>query len=119
MAIRIAIGSGQCASGLKSRNKTLRKLCGRVLDRLDGLRALSAEQLRDLPESTELEWLEQKRVLINIFRESQQDSVVLVVVQGFFPTWWLPTYISADGVGHIFAEGVVVTPDGRVDNRFR
>ena len=86
------------------------------MDRLEGLRALSAEQLRTLPsESTELEWLERKRVFINTFREPLENSVVLVVVQGFLPTWWLPTYISAEGVGHIFAEGVVVTPDGGVN----
>ena len=91
-------------------------LCGRVLDRLHGLRALSADQLRSLPpENTELEWLGRGRVVIITYRESQHDSEVLVVVQGFLPTWWLPTYISTAGVGHIVAEGIVVMPDGRVD----
>jgi hypothetical protein len=30
------------------------------------------------------------------------------------PTFWLPTYISLHGVGHLVAEGLIFSSDGSV-----
>jgi hypothetical protein len=38
----------------------------------------------------------------------------LLVVSAAVPTFWLPTYISLHGVGHLVAEGLIFSSDGSV-----
>lgn len=111
---RIAIGMASCRE-INTKDKTLRAVCDRVLQKLEHLKRLNASQLNILKvEEQEMEVLDGKEVHLTTYCESTSDNQTIVVVQAFYPTWWLPNYISLSGVGKMLAEGVVATSDGKV-----
>ena len=115
MTFRIAIGSCRCADGVVSRNSFRRELCSRILARLDRLRSLTPEALASLPaSSSEVERIGSRMATLTTYRDKLETGDSLVVVQGFLRSWRFPTYIGSAGVGYMYAEGVLVGPDGRV-----
>lgn len=114
-SLRIAFGSGRCADRAKSSNHTLRGLCARVVAVVEYLKLLQAPVLRALPKvATESQRIDGRLAYLTTYREELDKQRTLVVVQGYLPTWWLPTYISSGQIGHIVAEGLVVSPEGQI-----
>lgn len=115
MGLRIAIGSCRCIDGLKSSNPKVTELCSRILARLDRLYVLPSDLLIALPETTtETERIGEQTVVLNTYCDKLETGGTLIVVQGFLPSWRFPKYFGPAGMGHMFAEGVLVTPNGQV-----
>lgn len=111
----MAFGEGSCASGAKSRDARVRELCGRIKARVAALRIRPAEHLRLLPESsTEKERIDGRLIILNTYADPTPSGELIVVVQGFLPTWRFPNYIGIAGIGRMYAEGLVVSPQGGV-----
>ena len=59
--------------------------------------------------------LEGRQVFLTVYKEYTSDGELLIAIQGFMPTWWFPNYISYSGVGKMFSDGVLVTPQKMID----
>jgi len=115
MGLRLAIGSCRCTDGLKSSNPKVKELCSRIVTRLNRLRALPGEILITLPEtSAETERIEGQVIALNTYCDRLETGDTLIVVQGFLPSWWFPKYFGPAGIGHMFAEGILVTQSGAI-----
>lgn len=110
---RISLGAASC-DGYERRSGVERDVCERLITQLETLQRLSVDQLSSLPnERTETIHVEDKQILMTIYKTSLSSGELLLVVQTFLSTWWLPTFFSANGVGKIFVEGIVVQ-DGKI-----
>ena len=115
MTFRIAVGSCRCADGITSRNSLRRELCTRILARLDRLRSLSPDALAALPpSSSDMERIGGRTATLSTYRDKLETGDALVVVQGFLRSWRFPTYVGSAGVGYMYAEGVLISTDGRI-----
>ena len=110
---RISLGSASC-DGFERRPRDERVLCEYLLVKLQWLRSLSPTQLEQLREEEFEDYLiDGKRALISVYRE-KIDAGLLLVVQGFLPTWKFPTYFSISRVGKVFVEGLLLNSDGHL-----
>lgn len=111
--MRIALGSCSLASAARSSNPCARALGERLAEKLAQLRTVTAAAIARFPEvSTDTEKSDGQSVLFHTHRCAMDADEVLVVLQGFYPSWNRPNYIGTDGVGHLIAEGLVFGPDG-------
>ena len=115
MGLRLAVGSCRCADGALNKDSRVRELCSRIVARISVIRTLSPEYLVVIPMlRSEEERIEGSPVHLNTYRDQLPGGEHLIVVQGFLPSWRFPNYIGTSGVGHMYAEGVVVAPTGQV-----
>ncbi len=115
MGFRLAFGDGCCSSGARSTDQNVRELCARIVARREALRSRPSEQLRSLPEcQTERERVNGRLVVLNTYAARVPSGELLLVVQGFLPTWRFPNYIGVTRIGRMYAEGLVVATDGSV-----
>ena len=106
---RLAIGSGRCKDHAVKRPYGMEYLCRGVVARLEKIKSIKFDQLASLPEENYEEELHERQLLqFTTYNHALSDGSRLLVVQGFFPTWKWPTYISLRGVGHIVAEGLII-----------
>jgi hypothetical protein len=61
------------------------------------------------------ESIEGRTVRFEMIREPNIDGSSIVVVRAFFWSWSSPTWISLRGVGHMFADGFILAPDGTIE----
>jgi hypothetical protein len=95
----------------------VRELCSRILRRISELRELAPAALRDYSEAHERECLDNDHVAhFVISRQTLETGEFLVVVQGFVPSWRYPNFIGYAGIGHMYAEGLIVDEHGAVRN---
>lgn len=114
MSFRIAIGSASCNNSILRKNVYYNHVCKGIEARLHTLKNLTPEQLSGLDAGNDgVEKFSGKPVYFTLFKEKVKEGT-LFVVQGFVSTFKKPTYFSFKGVGHIVAEGIVVTPKGSV-----
>lgn len=112
---RIAIGSGRCADGARSGDASVRELCARLTERIAALRTQPAARLRELaPVNVEREKLGEREAVLITYRDELAGGSFLVAVQGFVPSWRFPKYFGGAGIGHMYAEGLVVSSEGVV-----
>ncbi len=45
-----------------------------------------------------------------------EGGTLLVVAQAFYPTFRFPNYISTNGIGKVFADGILVKNDGKIED---
>jgi len=84
-----------------------------LIARLETLRARDGSFLQSLPPySKAVEMIEGRAVTFETIREPYVDGNIIVVVRAFFHTWSSPTWLSFAGVGHMFADGLIVNADG-------
>jgi hypothetical protein len=115
VSFRIAIGGCSCADGLKSRDPRKRELCARILQRIERLKFLTIDGLAALPSTqSESERIDGRHVALTTFLERLSSGAIIIIVQGFLPSWRFPTYVGTRGVGHIVAEGLVIDPSGAI-----
>ena len=115
MPLRIAIGSGRCADGVKSGDPNVRELCQCLTAKLATLQVEPAERLRSLePTNAEHVRLSDREGILQTYRDDLGDGSCLIVIQGFVASWRFPRYFGGAGVGHMYAEGVVVSTGGTV-----
>jgi hypothetical protein len=112
---RIAFGVASCKDNT-SKNPLVKDICKLVAEKLEILRALSYEQARIFDqEETEFYNLGGKEALLTIYKETV-DEDIFIVVQVFQPTWFFPNYISTNGIGKLYAEGLVYRKNGQVES---
>ena|ERR1700730_9635895 len=105
---RISLGSASC-DGHERRDGIERGACEQLLAQLEALERLSVAQLGNLPEKTiRTVHIKGKSVSLATYKKGLGSDELLLVVQAFVETWWFPTYFSANGIGKMFAEGIVV-----------
>jgi hypothetical protein len=77
-------------------------------DRLPGdLSAFPQEEFRP-------ELVENQEVTFGRLKEVLDDGGTLVVFTALIHTWSRPTFLSLGAVGRVYAEGLVVSADGRI-----
>jgi hypothetical protein len=108
---RISFGTGSCSGS--RRNATLTGLCAEIRARLDRYAVLSQAQIDAVDEQTEELRIAGKRAELTLFRQVI-DAGTLLVVQGYVPTFWFPTFIGSGGIGHVLAEGIVIDAEGQI-----
>ncbi|WII72749.1 hypothetical protein QJS83_02550 [Bdellovibrio sp. 22V] len=110
---RISFGGASCVE-CRARSAEETSLCEVVLMRLEHIKALSFEQLKNFPEE-EYENFDIKGIqtALTIHRCDLDEQSILIVVQVFLPTWKFPTYFSVNGVGKMFADGIIVNKNGQ------
>lgn len=90
----------------------MRELCTRLTVRLARLKALPPRVLATLPRiATDVERIGRRTVAIHTYRDTLETGDTLIVVQGFMRSWRFPNCIGAAGIGHMFAEGIMVRLD--------
>jgi hypothetical protein len=73
--------------------------------------------LRAVPENHELELHAQGRLIsASVHRHALPSGDALVVWTAFVHTWSRPTYLSLGAVGRLFAEGLIITRSGDVQD---
>lgn len=90
-------------------------ICSRLLARLSALEDLARGNQPSIPK----EWVETERigehhVEFAVIRRDLDDDETLVVVRAFAHTLRSANYLALGAVGHVRADGFVVTRDGNV-----
>lgn len=81
------------------------------------MKSLSFDQLKKFPEEDFENFdVAETRAALTIYKRNIDEQSILIVVQAFFPTWKFPTYFSFDGVGKIFADGIIANKNGKKEN---
>jgi hypothetical protein len=114
MAFRIAIGPCKC---VKPYRAAIQKLACEILDiRLAQWRGRLPQDLAALPgDHYELEHVEGHRITFATHKRTLPDESTLVVFSALVHTLSWPTFISLGAVGRCYAEGLLVAPDGKVE----
>jgi hypothetical protein len=116
MSLRIAIGPCRCRHRFfPHRHRVVRQACAELEKRLQHYQALGytglASVARDHAEVVELE---SGAAHFFMHKVDLSLSETLLVLGAAVPTFWLPTYISLHGVGHLVAEGLIFSSSGDV-----
>jgi hypothetical protein len=94
----------------------LSTICQHVLARLKELESASFQELAARPEFETVDTEVSGRMIrYNTYRATAPDGTVLIVVQGWYPTWKFPTFISFQVVGHMVADGFIKHPNGQAE----
>jgi hypothetical protein len=108
---RISFGTSACIKN-KSNDVLAKEVCKEVLEKISQIKALNFEQVGRLPsEEMEIKNIKGKEVAYSTYKQDLGNGV-LIVVQAFIPTLIFPNYISFNGVGKIYAEGIIFSQEG-------
>lgn len=112
MGFRISFGSASCKD-FDGRSLTAQKACELVLANLERLKQLTPDQLKGVPACYVENFRESSRTItLTTYKEVLRTGEILFVSQGFYSTFWCPTFFSTSGIGRIFVEGLVLTNAG-------
>ena len=114
MTFRIGLGSSSCRQR-ELPDPFLSEVCRELLRRLDAIALRVASELETIP----IEWHEEatvrgRSVSFSLHKKILDSGDTLVVMQSFAPSWRWPTYFSVKAIGHVFAEGLLVSSQGNV-----
>jgi hypothetical protein len=113
MPFRIAIGDCSCDEPL--RHDLDRQVCAFLRESIGRWRARLPQELSAFPrESHEELGIDERPAIFGLYRQELDSERVLLVFQVFVHTWRRPTFISAEGVGRMYAEGLIVESDGTI-----
>ncbi|MGH9793726.1 MAG: hypothetical protein ACRD5G_03045 [Candidatus Acidiferrales bacterium] len=113
MSFRIAFGRCNCQEPY--RDPIQAKACGAINLRLANWRARLPSDLAAVPtEAHEYELVEGHRITFGIHRHEMESGHTLVVFQALVHTWVWPTFLSLGAVGRVYAEGLLVSRAGSV-----
>ncbi|MEM9555699.1 MAG: hypothetical protein AAGC60_15695 [Acidobacteriota bacterium] len=115
MSFRIALGECRCKEPFKEGAETIAcELIGELLDRW---RDRLPQDLGAVPiEAYEEHLVEGWRLTLGTHRVARDEGGTLVVFQVFVHTWKRPTFFSFGAVGRMYAEGLLVSEDGVVQD---
>ena len=115
MASAFRLAFGRCSCGEPQSDPLRRAICDELLARLGMLRKRLPNAGFQLPAyADEVQSILGRDVRFETIREDLSDQDVLVVVRAFVHSWRRPTWVSLSGVGHMFAEGLLVKSNGQV-----
>jgi hypothetical protein len=114
MAFRIAIGRCDCRAPYGS--AVDESACNAIREKLVGWRGRLPADVAAVPiESFEEQIIDGHNVTFGTYRIGASAGGTLIVFQALVHTWSRPTFLSIGAVGRMYAEGLLVTNDGRVE----
>jgi hypothetical protein len=106
---------GRCSCREPQSDQLRRAICDELLARLGILRKRLSNACFQLPAyADEVQTIQGREVRFETIHEDLPDQNMLVVVRAFVHSWRRPTWVSLSGVGHMFAEGLLVKSNGQV-----
>ena len=116
MASIFRVAIGRCSCSEVQPDVMRRTVCDELMRRLNELRESGAGHIAKLPAYSEAtEMLEGRPVRFETICEPYPNAEAIVVVRAFFKAWSRPTWVSFKGVGHMFANGLIVRTDGAIE----
>ena len=113
MNFRIAIGTCSCKGS--SRDPIQQVACGAVQASREAWRARLPADLGAVPlEQLEPVVVEGTRMTLGTYKLPLDTGQTVVAFQALVHTWSRPTYLSLGAVGRLYAEGLLVSPEGDV-----
>ena len=114
MAFRIAIGRCDCQPPY--RNAVEEHVCKAIQERLANWRSRLPADVAAVPtELFEEHFVDGHRVTFGTYKLELSAAEMLVVCQALVHTWSRPTFLSIGAVGRMYAEGLLLTSEGRVE----
>ena len=115
MPFRIGIGSCSCRAAPKVVGDA--EACEWITTQREEWRGRLPEDLSAVPENHQLELHAQGRLIsASVHRHALPSGDAVVVWSAFVHTWSRPTYLSLGSVGRLFAEGLIITHAGDVQD---
>jgi len=116
VGFRIAIGPCRCRHRLfPPRHRTLQEACVELEKRLQVYEERGAAAVDSAPrDHAEVVTLPSGLAHFFTYKVELSLTETLLVVSAAVPTFWFPTYISLQGVGHLVAEGLIFSANGSV-----
>ena len=113
MSFRIAIGRCDCRKPY--RDAIQEKVCEAIANQLTRWRTRLPGDLEALPkESFGDQHIDGHRVTFGTYKVPVSTGDTLVVFQALVHTWSRPTFFAIGAVGRMYAEGLLVAPNGEV-----
>lgn len=113
MGLRLAIG--QCNCRRPYSDDIQRYACDAIEAHLDAWRPRLPADLGSIPrQAFETREVDGHTLIVAVHRDAREDGACLVVCQVFVHTWNKPTFLTIGRVGRIYAEGLLLLPDGTV-----
>jgi hypothetical protein len=114
MAFRIAIGRCECQPPY--RNAVEEQVCKAIQERLANWGSRLPADVAAVPtELFEEQFVGGYRVTFGTYKLELSAAEKLVVCQALVHTWSRPTFLSIGAVGRMYAEGLLLTSEGRVE----
>lgn len=114
MMFRIAIGRCDCQPPY--RDAVEEGVCKEIHNRLATWRGRLPGEVAAVPvEYYEEQQIEGHRVTFGTHRQEVNGAETLVVCQALLHTWSRPTFLSIGSVGRVYAEGLLVGRDGKIE----
>jgi hypothetical protein len=114
MAFRIAIGQCNCQPPYS--NGVEEFVCKAIHEKLTIWRSRLPAEAGAVPtESFEEQLVDGHRITFGTYKLGVSADETLVVFQALIHTWRKPTFLSLGTVGRMYAEGLLITSDGRVE----
>lgn len=113
MKFRIAIG--RCSCTPPYRNAVEEQVCNKINDTLTSWRGRLPHDVAAFPEDAFDVIVEKRRVTFATYKVDVGEGEILVVCQALVHTWNRPTFLSIGHVGRMYAEGLLLTGDGKVE----
>ena len=115
--LRFAIGSCSFKQPSAWRGIGYQYLCDIVEAKLEQLKKLDRAKLIGLPKAQEENaWLDGSWIQIVIDHEKRDDGADLIVVGASRYSLRWPNYFSLYGVGHIVADGILISKAGEISD---
>jgi hypothetical protein len=113
MGFRVVIGPCECAEPFRDRIQAA--ACEQIQAHLRAWKARLPADLAAVPsELFEPFEIEGNHATFGLHKHAFEDGSTLIVFDVFVDTWRRPTVLSLGRVGRLYAEGIVVRPDGAV-----
>ena len=114
MAFRIAIGRCDCQPPY--RNAVEERVCKAIQERLANWRSRLPADVATVPtELFEEQFVDGYRVTFGTYKLKLSAAETLVVSQALIHTWSRPTFLSIGAVGRMYAAGLLLTSEGKVE----
>jgi len=92
------------------------KVCKIIEERFQAIQTRLPSDLDSIPkELTELEAIDGYLISFCTSKHPQEDGSTIIVIQAFVHTLAWPTFISFNGIGKLYAEGIVLSRDGHIE----
>lgn len=113
---RVSFGDLSCRNKCERKQGLNYDICREIMNMIEALKGLSHEDLHKLkPESSKVILLKDKELILTTYKENLAAGEMLIIVQGFLPTLSFPNYFSTNGIGRMFADGLLVSSNGVKD----
>jgi hypothetical protein len=113
MKFRIAIGRCDCRPPY--RDTVEDQVCNKIHETLASWRSRLPDDVAAFPEEAFDVVVDGRRVTFATYKVEVSDGETLLVCQALVHTWNRPTFLAIGNVGRMYAEGLLLTDDRKVE----